>query len=70
MVHEYFRSPVVLAEAVNAAHEQVPMLVAFAQACHRYAEARRLSRAVGGRHSGCPATLNAVLPAPLLDAVH
>jgi hypothetical protein len=43
MVHEYIRSPVVLAEAVNAAHEQVPMLVAFAGACQRYAEARRLS---------------------------
>ncbi len=42
MVHEYIRSPDVLAEAVNAAHDQVPMLVAFARACQRYADARRL----------------------------
>jgi hypothetical protein len=42
MVHEYIRSPSVLAEAVNAAHEQVPMLVAFALACQRYADVRRL----------------------------
>ncbi len=42
MVYAYIRSPSVLAEAVNAAHEQVPMLVAFALACRRYADARRL----------------------------
>ncbi|MBA4177909.1 MAG: hypothetical protein C0505_15340 [Leptothrix sp. (in: Bacteria)] len=42
MVHEYIRSPVLLAEAVNAAHDRVPMLVAFVQACQHYAVARRL----------------------------
>ncbi len=29
MVHEYFRDPVLLAEAVTEAHEAVPILVAF-----------------------------------------
>jgi hypothetical protein len=42
MVHEYIRNPAVLAEAVNAAHEQVPMLVEFALACQSYADARLL----------------------------
>lgn len=31
MVHEYIRDPAVLSDALNAAHEQVPLLVASAQ---------------------------------------
>lgn len=42
MVHEYIRNPVVLAEAVNAAHDQVPMLVSFVQACQHYVAVRGL----------------------------
>ena len=42
MVHEYIRQPELLADAVNAAHRAIPMLVAFAQACHHYAAQRRL----------------------------
>ena len=42
MVHEYTRNPAVLAEAVTTAHQAVPMLAAFVQACDDYARARRL----------------------------
>lgn len=42
MVHEYIRHPERLAEAVNRAHEAVPMLVGFVQACASYVAARRL----------------------------
>ena len=42
MVHDYIRNPAPLAEAVNAAHAAVPMLVGFAEACRAYAEARGL----------------------------
>jgi hypothetical protein len=42
MVHEYIRRPEVLAEAVNAAHAAVPMLVGFVAACVRYSQQRRL----------------------------
>lgn len=43
MVHDYIRNPALLAEAVNAAHAAVPMLVRFADACRAYAEARGLA---------------------------
>ena len=33
MVHEYIRNPELLAQAVNAAHLAVPMLVEFVEAC-------------------------------------
>ena len=42
MVHEYIRNPVLLAQAVQEAHGQVPMLVAFVQACAAYAASRKL----------------------------
>lgn len=42
MVHEYIRQPEALAEAVTAAHEAVPMLVAFTERCSQYARERRL----------------------------
>lgn len=42
MVHEYIRQPELLADAVNAAHRAIPMLLAFAQACASYAAQRRL----------------------------
>lgn len=42
MVHEYIRRPEVLAEAVNAAHAVVPMLVDFVAACARYLRGRGL----------------------------
>ncbi len=42
MVHEYIRNPVLLAQAVDEAHGQVPMLLAFVQACTAYAAARKL----------------------------
>ena len=41
-VHEYIRNPAVLAEAVTAAHQAVPMLMAFVQACADYVKARKL----------------------------
>jgi len=43
MVHDYIRNPVLLAEAVSAAHAAVPMLVMFAVNCRDYAQARKLS---------------------------
>jgi hypothetical protein len=43
MVHEYIRRPELLAEAVNAAHAAVPMLVDFVTACMRYTQERRLT---------------------------
>ena len=43
MVHEYIRSPVLLSQAVNEAHDNVPMLVQFVQACRAYAAARSLA---------------------------
>ena len=43
MVHEYIRNPALLAEAVNQAHEAVPMLVDFVQACRSFLAARRLA---------------------------
>ena len=42
MVHEYIRDPALLAQAVQEAHGQVPMLVAFSQACMAYAKSRKL----------------------------
>ena len=42
MVHGYICNPVVLAEAVTAAHKFVPMRVAFVQACDGCARARKL----------------------------
>jgi hypothetical protein len=43
MVHEYIRQPALLADAVNAAHESIGMLVDFATACTAYASARGLT---------------------------
>lgn len=43
MVHEYIRRPEVLAEAVNAAHAAVPMLVDFVLACANYLRRRGLA---------------------------
>ncbi len=42
MVHEYIRNPVLLSQAVTEAHDSVPMLVRFVQACRAYAAARAL----------------------------
>lgn len=42
MVHEYIRSPLALAEAVQAAHEAVPMLSGFVLACRAYSQHRQL----------------------------
>ncbi len=42
MVHDYVRDPDLLAEAINEAHDAVPMLADFLAACQAYAEARRL----------------------------
>ena len=42
MVHEYIRDPAVLAQAVSDAHDNVPMLVAFVEACRAYAALRGL----------------------------
>ena len=42
MVHEYILNPALLAEAVNQAHEAVPMLVDFVQACVSFLAVRRL----------------------------
>lgn len=43
MLHEYIRDPVLLAQAVNEAHECVPMLLRFVEACRAYAPQRRLA---------------------------
>lgn len=49
MVHEYIRQPAALADAVTAAHQAIPMLLAFATNCQRYADARQLvGPAAGG----------------------
>jgi len=42
MVHEYIRKPALLAEAVNQAHDAVPMLVGFVDACASFVAVRRL----------------------------
>ena len=42
MVHEYIRNPELLAQAVNAAHLAVPMLVEFVEACAACVRAKRL----------------------------
>jgi hypothetical protein len=42
MVHEYIRQPALLADAVNAAHEAIPMLLSFTQACGTYLRQRKL----------------------------
>lgn len=42
MVHEYIRRPELLAEAVNAAHLAIPMLLDFVAACQTYADQRHL----------------------------
>lgn len=42
MVHEYIRDPATLAQAVNDAHDNVPMLVDFVHACQAYVTARNL----------------------------
>lgn len=43
MVHEYIRDLAVLAEAVNEAHNKVPMLLRFVDACRSYAAQRSLA---------------------------
>lgn len=43
MVHEYIRQPALLADAVNAAHESIAMLVGLASASAAYARARGLT---------------------------
>ncbi len=43
MVHEYIRDPALLADAVNEAHANVPMLVDFAAACRDHAGRRGLT---------------------------
>ncbi len=43
MVHEYIRQAALLADAVNAAHEAIPMLLQFAAACQAYALHRGLA---------------------------
>lgn len=40
MVHEYVRSAVRLAAALNAAHDRIPILVEFADALRAYADSR------------------------------
>lgn len=42
MVHEYIRQPALLADAVNAAHQAIPMLLQFAGACQAYSLQRGL----------------------------
>jgi hypothetical protein len=42
MVHEYQRDPAALADALNAAHETIPLLAGFARACRDYITARGL----------------------------
>ena len=42
MVHDYIRNPVLLSQTVTEAHDCVPMLVRFVQACRAYAAARGL----------------------------
>jgi len=42
MVHEYERDPAALADALQAAHEAVPMLVGFMKACQAYCRERGL----------------------------
>jgi len=42
MVHEYIRNPDLLAQAVNEAHQAVPMLVQLGEACGVYAAAKGL----------------------------
>ena len=42
MVHEYIRDPEVLAGAMTEAHNAVPMLLQFVQACQGYAQDRGL----------------------------
>jgi hypothetical protein len=42
MVHEYIRQAELLADAVTAAHEAIPMLLDFAHQCQDYAAARQL----------------------------
>jgi hypothetical protein len=42
MVHEYIRKPDLLAQAVNEAHQAVPMLVHLVESCASFAAARRL----------------------------
>jgi hypothetical protein len=42
MVHEYIRNPGALADAVNAAHRAIPMLVTLGEACQAYALQRDL----------------------------
>lgn len=45
MVHEYIRDPALLSDALNAAHEQVPQLVAAAQRLVQEALARLADQA-------------------------
>ncbi len=42
MLREYIRKPDALAQAVNAAHAAVPMLVGFVDACGEYLRSRKL----------------------------
>lgn len=42
MVQDYTRQPATLADAVTAAYQAIPMLLAFATNCQRYALARQL----------------------------
>jgi hypothetical protein len=43
IVHDYQRNPLALAQALNAAHDAVPVLVDFARACSAYLQARGLA---------------------------
>ena len=38
MVHDYIRNATLLAEAVNASHAAIPMLLGFVEACARMSE--------------------------------
>ena len=42
MVHDYIRNATLLAEALNAAHAAIPMLLGFVEACAVYARERQL----------------------------
>ncbi len=43
MVHEYIRNPAILAEALNEAHDKLPLLMHFVEACQAYAPQRNLA---------------------------
>lgn len=43
MVHEYVRNAAALAEALNEAHDKLPLLTSFVEACQTYATQRKLA---------------------------